>query len=64
MTTADLIHARADSARLDAARLEMDSDHAYSSGRIQLARRLSATARTIRTEADSLEISSVGRMSD
>lgn len=57
MTTADLIHARAESARLDASRVELDSDHAFASGRIQLARRLSATARSIRATADGWELS-------
>jgi hypothetical protein len=55
MTAAQLTRARADAARLYAARLEMDSDHAYAVGRLQRARRLGAAAAQMRAEADGWE---------
>ena len=58
MTAAQLILARAEAARLDAARLEMESDHAYAAGRLQRARRLAATAARIRVAADGWEVAS------
>jgi hypothetical protein len=56
MTAAQLTRARANAARLYAARLEMDSDHAYAVGRLQRARRLEATAAQIRAAADDGEV--------
>lgn len=54
-----LLRRRADALRLDAARTQLDADHAHACARLRLFRQLSVAARTLTAEADRIELAAM-----